>query len=281
MPYANGDYALSKQIISCDDPANWIRNLEVVPNATVERLQSRTAFDAYGEMELAATADQTTSLVDRVGQHGVLVVTEDRSRPIRMRRHLPQYWATSRSPDSLAHFDTAVAPGENLHFQVALFAPSKDVSITRVKFSDDLSSLSPHCLNLEGFDYWGRPYSPPDASKRVAKGTIRSFYMMTTVPTNAMAGTVYKGNVTLISATGTMYTVSVQILVTKRPFLENGGDNERYRNTRLAWLDSKLGLGNHQLPSPFTPIQLNEPRVVSMLGKQVTICPRIREPVCK
>ena len=61
--------------------------------ARVGQLQSRTHFDAWTEMELAATAEETAALLKSAGPGGVLLVTEDRTRAVRMRHHLPQLWA--------------------------------------------------------------------------------------------------------------------------------------------------------------------------------------------
>ena len=123
-------------------------------------------------MELAATAAQMAALVNHSASaaDGVLLVTEDRSRPVRMRRHLPCHWVTSRTPGSLGRFEAVAAPGEHLHFQLALFAAKTDVSIIRADFSAGLAPLAPLCINLEGSDYYGRPYVPSDDARRVARG---------------------------------------------------------------------------------------------------------------
>ena len=275
MPYANGDYAADKLLVSCNDkPTEWLPKLDAVPNATVGRLQSRTAFDAFGEMEMAATAAQVDAVVQRWGgKDGVLLVTENRYHPVRMRRHLPQRWITRSEP--LSHFETVVAPGEHLHFQVALYASLSNVSIVGVRFSNSLSALDPLCANLDGSDYWGRPYVPSAASKRVMQGMVRSFYMMTSVPSDTAGGAAYIGTVTLVGANAAEYVATVNITVHgQASALQNGGDDQLWRNTRLHWLNSKLGLGDHRLPSPFTPVVLNAShRSVLMLGKKVTIGP--------
>ena len=289
-PYANGKYARDQQLIACsDDPAAWLPNsgaaderaIAAVPNATVERLQSRTSFDAFGEMELAATAAQVAALVSQAAaEDGVLLVTEDRTRPVRMVRHLPRQWATTRTLRSLSRFDAVATPGEHLHFQVALFASASDISIVAARFSDELLPVAPLCMNLEGSDYYGRPYAPSEAARAVAQGTVRSFYVAAVVPSDA-AGFTYEGTVTLVSATGAHYTATVQITVAESPALENGGDDQIWRNTRLQWLNSKLGLGDHKLPTPFTPVTIGagagagrltaRSGWVSMLGKRVTV----------
>ena len=48
----------------------------------------------------------------------------------------------------------------------------------------------------------------------------------------------------------------MRIAVAQCPALENAGDGEIWRCTRLAWLNSDLGLGDRTLPPPFTPVAL-------------------------
>ena len=75
---------------------------------------------------------------------------------------------------------------------------------------------------------------------------------------------------TLVSATGAHYTAGVRIDVANRPALKHGGDGEIWWSTRLQWLNSKVGLGEHPLPPPFTPAELDA-QTVSILGKSVVI----------
>ena len=296
MPYANGLYAENKQIISCNDKLSaWmvdsLTSVAAVPNG---QLQSRTSFDSFGLMELAATSRQASELVQNFGKKdGVLLVTENKSHPLRMRRHLPRHWAARTEPNTLSIVDAVVAPGENFHFQVALYSSKHDVSIGNVKFSSGLLPLAPLCLNLQGTDYWGREYSPTDNARKISQGTVRSFYMMMKIPMNATGGTVYQGDVTLVAAAAGVggkrqtsssppppppqYTASVRIAVNgKLPILKNGGDDQIWRNTRLTWLNSRAGLDGDNFPTPFTRVSLLEDvdrneSTVSMLGKRVMI----------
>ena len=152
---ASANYDAARQPQQCNDTA-WGRALapSAVAKAKVGQLQSRTHFDAWTEMELAATAEETAALLKSAGPGGVLLVTEDRTRAVRMRQHLPQLWAERAGSNarSLKVFEGTAAPGEAYTFQIALYASQHDIAVQSVSFSGGLKALAPRCMNLEGSD---------------------------------------------------------------------------------------------------------------------------------
>ena len=227
---ASASYKRSEQPVRCDDNASdWLTS-SVATLAVAERIQSRTAFDGFGEMELAATQAQVQTLLQHASG-GALLVTEERANAVRMTRHLPRSWAT-RSVANLATFSGVASPGEHFNFQVALVAVDSNLTIVRASASSGLAALAPVCMNLEGSDFWGRPYEPSDAAMQIAEGEVRSFYFATVVPADA-AGKSYSGQVSLHSSTGQSYSASVSISVTQRKTpLRDGGDGDIWRETR-------------------------------------------------
>jgi len=93
-------------------------------------------------------------------------------------------------------------------------------------------------MNLEGSDYWGRPYVPAAAARTVSRGEVRAFVIATAVPKSA-AGSTIAGTATLLTAQGGQHKVSLELAVSGAA-LRNGGDDERWRGTRVQWLNSKL-----------------------------------------
>jgi hypothetical protein len=75
----------------------------------------------------------------------------------------------------------------------------------------------------------------------VPKGEVRAFYIATTIP-NATGVT--RGTVTLVGSDGAKYDATVSISVAGAAIV-NGGDDEIWRETRVVWLNSKLGLGGN------------------------------------
>jgi hypothetical protein len=232
---ASANYARAAQPRSCNDSTAWISAAAAEPaNATVGDLQSRTAFDAWTEMELAATAAQTDAVLKHgAASDGVLLVAEDRSNPVRMVRNIPQVWhARSQAGGSLAAFNGTARPGEAYTFQLALFSSQRNVTISHVTYSSELQELSPSCMNLEGSDYWGRPYQPSAEARTVPKGEVRSFYIATAVPNSTSGAHTISGVATLVSSDGAQYPATVSIAISGAP-LPNGGDDDIWRETRV------------------------------------------------
>lgn len=271
---ASANYDRTAQPRSCNDTSAWINAPPT--NATIGDLQSRTAFDAWTEMELAATAAQTDALLQHAAADGVLLVVEDRTRPVRMVRHLPQLWHArlkAHGGDSLATFRGNARPGEAYTFQVALYASRQNITISHVVYSSELQALSPSCMNLEGSDYWGRPYIPSEVARTVPQGEVRSFYIAGTIPNSTSGPHTIEGTVTLVGVDGVQYSATASIAVSGG-LIDNGGDDEIWRNTRVQWLNSQIGLIGSTLPPPFTPIDFgmgSSARTISLLGKSVTV----------
>lgn len=210
---ASASYDAAKQPISCNDTTSggWLPSggIDDVPYARIEGLQSRTNFDAWTEMELAATRSQHAALLARAAPDGVLLVTEDRTRPVRMRHHLPGVWAErAHSGEDLGTFYGEAQAGEHYHFQVALYPTKSNLTIASASSTAGLAPLSPICMNIEGADYWGRPYEPSDAALNVAEGEVRSFFWSTSVPGTAKPGTQYP---TTLNSLATRLHVRVEL----------------------------------------------------------------------
>lgn len=272
---ASANYDRAAQPRSCNDTSAWIA-ASPTANATVGDLQSRTAFDAWTDMELAATTAQTAALLEHAAPDGVLLVAEDRSKPVRMVRHLPQLWYSrlqAHGAGGLATFAGNARPGEAYTFQLAVYASRRNVTISHVTYSSELQALSPSCMNLEGSDYWGRPYVPSVAARTVPHGEVRSFYIAGTIPNSTSGPHTIDGTVTLVGADGIEYFATISIAVSGS-LVPNGGHDDIWRNTRVQWLNSQLGLGGSALPPPFTPIDINSgssANTVALLGKSVTV----------
>jgi hypothetical protein len=110
-------------------------------------------------------------------------------------------------------------------------------------------------MNLEGLDFWGRPYV---RTQLIPKGQMVSFWIAVVVPASAPAAT-YTTTATISLLMGSSsssvmtFNVAVEIAVAGPP-LDNGGDDDIWRGTRLHWFDSQLGNSDDFVPEPFVPL---------------------------
>ena len=275
---------------SCADASGWWTAMHAIPDAKAvacpATLQSRSAFASFGQMGFAATeaevssivkaassatgssttgSSTTGSIVDTGGSPIAIAVVEDRVRPLRMRRHMPAVWAT-RDPTQLSAFTGTAQRGEAYTFQVAIWAVAANVSITSVTSTG--TPTGPQCMNFAGSDYWGRDYSVDGstyeaAARMVEKHQLLPLWFMLNVSADATVGATLHSDVIITLATSspqnnkatpTTLHVTVDIVVEDAPVLTDSGDSEAWRGTRLAWLNSKRGIGADAIPQPFTPI---------------------------
>ena len=87
------------------------------------------------------------------------------------------------------------------------------------------------------------------------------------VPKDAAAGT-YRGALTLRAKDVAATTIQLTLEVSDQ-VLDDAGDSEAWRHSRLRWLDSTLGLDD-ELVAPFRPVRLRD-RTVSILGRSARI----------
>jgi hypothetical protein len=146
-----------------------------------------------------------------------------------------------------------------------------------------------HCMNFNGTDYWGRPYTP-EQEVSVPEGGVVALWVRVLVPSTIAAGS-YTGSATVHLATSTTDTTSTAspwtstnnpldlvsvVLQVAGPPLKDGGDSSQWRGTRLTWLDSDLGVAGDTVPPPFIPLAVQEAAGAAgftavMLDKRVQI----------
>ena len=275
---------------SCADAPGWWTAMKAIPDANAvvcpPALQSRSAFSKFAPMGLAASRAEVASIVSATsgasGASGAsssssstsslplaIAVVEDRQRPLRMRRHMPSSWAT-RDLSSLSAFVGTAQRGEAYTFQVAVWAVTGNVTVASVAASAMKSGRpGPECFNFAGSDYWGRPYHPlgdfDAAARTVEQGQLLPLWFLLNISDDATVGATLHSDVTIsivkANANGSDQTaatellkVTVDIVVNDGPVLADHGDGEAWRGTRLAWLNSKQGIGADAIPLPFTPI---------------------------
>lgn len=237
--------------------------------------QARTYFDAFTENERPAAPHEATEFIARAsaaqGSPAALLISEDRQQPLIMTEAIPYQW-TLRNASSLASFFGVAQPGEKYTLQLGLFAHTAAVSVVAVTFTDMQMSASAspvasassstipaaalHCMNVNGTDAFGQPFLYPSAPS-FEQGRVLPLWVSLRVPPNASAGT-YHGSAR-IALGGDAAPLTAWLSVTVGgPALDDGGDSQAWRGTRLTWLDSSLAQGGEALPPPFTPIVVNE-----------------------
>jgi len=251
--------------------ANGLRKQDVasgawrsLPEAEVEKLEARTAFDSFYPMEVVATPAEVADLVSS-HTDAFLLFPEDRKLPIRMRDDVPVRWV-QQGPSR--EFRGEAQRNEYYAFQIGVFAarcalPDLTIAFGDLKASADKSAIPAsalHCLNTGGRDTNGRPFV-----KRVdvPMGAVQALWIGVDVPRSLKPGE-YSGLVRVSAQGLPPQSVSVHLTVRKE-VLADRGDGEPWRHSRLRWLDSTAG-DDDGVVAPYTPLKVSG-NIVHCLGR--------------
>jgi len=236
-----------------------------LPQATLLDIQARGEFERFDPMEVIATAEELSRLL-AANRQPYLLFPEDRKHPIRMTDDLPLRWIES-GPGK--EFRGQAAQNEYYALQIGVYAARQDLQDVQVEFSqlrspdgNSIPAEAMRCFNLGGTDWLGRPFHKGIV---VPKGKVQALWCGVDIPEDAAPGD-YRGAWTLRCKNAEPRKVDVSFVVADT-VLEDRGDSEPWRHSRLRWLDSTIGSDDEVVP-PYTPLQVAG-RTVGCLGRQV------------
>ena len=259
----------AKAVLLRDEYAAGHVPMADVPRAEVVEIQSADEFSAFTPMELVATAQETKALLAAHPGAHYLLFPEDRTLSIRMADFLPYRWAAAGPAGAVTG---RAARGEYFTFQVGVWAARTALSDLEVKFSDlvlgqtVIPAKDLTCFNKRGVDWDG---SPIEKAVPVEEGRIRALWCGVQVPRTIPPG-IFKGTVTVAPAGLPETILAVELAVTE-DLLEDAGDSDPFRMSRLRWLDSTLAQDDDIVP-PFTPLTVDG-MTIGCLGRSLTVGP--------
>lgn len=243
---------------------------ESTTNAFDDLKRQGAVNEQDSEMRRAASSEALASLLKEKPAAGYFCFAEDRMHDIRLTDAIPQRW-TERTPASWTQFKGEAFPGEFYTWQIGVYTPWQELDNLSVAFSDykndngqSINASAFRCFNLGGIGTDGKPFRK---TLNVAKGGVQALWIGADIPTQASG--VYKGTVTVKSANATKpVVIACELIVGGNP-IENHGDNEGWRKTRLRWLDATIGNADEPT-APYTPVVLKN-RTFSWLGGTLEI----------
>jgi len=233
-----------------------------LPECVVMIIQARQDFDRMDPMEVIATAEETRELVAKSPDQPYLLFPEDRKRPIRMTDDLPYRWIEN-GPG--AEFSGKASPGEYYVFQIGVYPVAAPIEALELEFSGIEKLVAPdalHCINLGGTDWLGRPMKKNFSVPQQKVGVL---WCGLQIPKDAAPGQ-YEGLLTVKPANMPPKGVKLTLDVAGN-VLEDAGDGDLWRQSRLRWLDSTIGLDD-DVVAPYTPLGVDG-NTVSCLGRDL------------
>jgi hypothetical protein len=241
-----------------------------LPKVQVAAIEAASDFDRLEPMEVIAATDETKRLLAKFADRPYLLFPEDRYHPIRMSEDLPLRWI-QQGPGQVFHGEAQ--RNEFYVFQIGVYAARRTLDDLHVAFSDlrtekgnTISASALRCFNMGGTDWLGRPMRK---TFEVGEGKVRALWFGVDVPPQAVPGT-YRGTLTIQPVAQQVPTLETKVtlaLTVANQTLNDRGDSELWRLSRLRWLDSDFGI-NDEVTAPYTPLVVRGSHV-SCLGREV------------
>lgn len=233
--------------------------LQRLPQARLVRMEARRHqserpdLNSFFPMEIIASEGELAALLARHADP-FLLFPEDRTRPVVMPDFIPQKWALEGPQDT---FQGHCQPSEYYCWQIGVYAAREAIQRLSLEYTDLRNAAGQAvvqaqditCFNLEGIDSRGRPFSQDFT---LGQGLVRPLWIGLLVPDDAQGE--LQGDVRVHINGRWTKTIHFRLQV-EGPPIPNHGDDEPWRHSRLRWLNSTLGLDDHLLPQPFTPVK--------------------------
>lgn len=246
--------------------------------AEVVELQADDEFDAFTPMERIATAGETGKLLAAHPGSPYLLFPEDRALSIRMNDLLPARWAAD-GPGGVVRGQAA--RGEYFTFQIGVWATLNPFADLEVEFSDLVWSAAKAdggttgapvvipakqmtCFNKGGTGWDGSVFKK---AVSLEQEKVQALWCGIQVPRTIPPG-LFTGTVT-ITPEGLPKTILALELNITDEALEDAGDADPSRMTRLRWLDSRLAQDDGIVP-PYAALTVDH-FTVGCLGRSLTI----------
>ena len=220
----------------------------------------KTIYDprAKSDMDDLASVEDVAKFAGTLASDWMLFV-EDRSHSIRKTTGLPKRWLDNL-PGHMQTFSGTAQPGEFYVFQIGLFAAKAATGPIAVRY-ENLPGT--RCFNLGGTNFLGQPFIKP---VRVGKGKVQALWFGFDVPKTATGA--IQGKI-IITAASVSQTINVKLAVAGA-VLDDHGDRDSWRLSRLRWLDSTIGLDDNVVTQPFLPIVRNA-NAMGLLGRKLML----------
>ena len=216
-----------------------------------------------------STGHARETYADRLGDKLFYIFPETRENPIKWFDSLKVSWLENDLP--MDPFIIDAQPGEYLVYQVGTWALKNTLEDLEVRLSDlagnngvTIASEQMTCFNKGGITGNGMPFS-----KRVVvpHDRIQALWMGIDLA-NVKEGT-YEGSVSIV-ADGMMQTIPLELEV-RGDRVRNHGFDEGRRLSRMAWLNSTIGIDSN-ITQGFEPI-MQEGNKLIILGRSLDIAP--------
>ena len=241
-----------------DEEREKVKNISSLPVAVCNEIQARKfeeklnpGFNNMYPMEVIATEKEVKDLRAEYALKPFILFPEDRFHQIKMFNFIPYHWAVNGPKNS---FEGTAQPYEYYVFNVGMYA-LKNIEKIKVNIGDlksadgTISAKNITCFNLGGIDWLGKEFTK---DVNIADGRVQALWFGIDVPRDAKG--VYEGTFEIGAENTPMETFAVKINVDGN-VLEDRGDSEIFKLSRIRWLNDTSYLFDDTVPAPYIPLE--------------------------
>jgi hypothetical protein len=239
-----------------------------LPAAEPARWEALSEHDAWNEMEVIATPEETAAAARRAAD-GFRVFVSGPDDAVRMPDRLPRVWATA-APDPVSTL--AVQRGEYAVFQVAVWAAAADLADVRVTFPAEQSTAATPglkdfiCLSTHGVDWLGKPFV---RRVDVPRGSVQAFWCGVAIPETLPERMAEIPVQVRVQAEGRAAQDQVLRFKLKPGRVRDHGDADPKSFSRLRWLNSTTAEDDAPTRG-YEPLHIKG-RTIACLGRAVEL----------
>lgn len=254
---------------------SWLENnrisgemdLSALSKAELIQFQAVSEFHSRYPMDVIATKAETDAILAENKEKAFLLFTEERKYPIRMASDIPQRWVGVKN---LNKFSGKADKNEYYAFQAGIMAVDSGIEDIEITWSDlqagnnTIPASAITCFNTEGTNWDAKPMTK---TVSVNKGNIHALWFGIDIPGDVKSGK-YTGTITVSPKGMESQDIDLSMEVSGS-VLDDRGDNEPWKHSRLRWLNSQLAM-NDEVVKPFTPLVING-NSIDCLGRKVSL----------
>jgi hypothetical protein len=216
-----------------------------------------------------STTEAENRFSSRLENLPYLIFPEIREQPIQWYDSLKTTWLTEDYSNTI--YKLSAQPGEYFVYQIGIWAFNGPIQDIKVLFSDleradgkSIPAKKMTCFNQGGIDVLGNAFSK---TLNIPKGRIQALWVGIDL-TDVREGT-YDGSVYTVSE-GNMQSIPVRLKVYGNKVV-NHGFNEGKRLSRLAWLNTSIGMDD-MITRGYDEIE-REGKLIKIQGRSLAIAP--------
>lgn len=216
-------------------------------------MQKERALFHRLETEPMMEAQEQLEFFQSHASNGILAIADDRENPIHDRYRFPERWLK----DGEKSFQGTCHPDEYYAFQITLYSEQEQ---TLTGFRWEGSSVPVHCINLGGIDCKGYEFQK---SVNIIPKKLQPLWFGLDIPEDQQE--TVTGTLVLELEYCPNIQIPVSVKISGEP-LEDRGDNEPWRHSRLRWLDSRIAIDD-EITRPYIPLRLRKNKITGLANE--------------